>query len=243
MTKSMTLVIPCYNEEKRLDLETFKAFIYQQKSVRFLFVNDGSKDNTLNVLKSFAQGNDQVEILDMPQNGGKAEAVRCGMLKALENNSDYIGFWDADLATPLDQLELFQIYLNKNAQIIMGSRINKLGSHVHRSHLRHYLGRIFATCASMILKMAVYDTQCGAKLFRRDIVESAFSEKFQSYWIFDVEILARLKYLNKLDVNTIYEVPLNKWRDVGGSKVRPFDFVKAPLELMAIYAKYKKNGY
>ena len=243
MTKIITLVIPCYNEEKRLDLEAFQAFFAQNPQVRFLFVDDGSRDDTWNVLQKLAQDNSQVEALRMPQNGGKAEAVRNGMLKALDYNTDYIGFWDADLATPLDQLELFENYLKLNAQIVIGSRIRRLGSHIHRLLFRHYLGRLFATCASMILKLAVYDTQCGAKVFRRDIVGPAFTEKFQSYWIFDVEILARLKFLSILKVDEIFEVPLNKWRDVGGSKVRPFDFIKAPLELMAIYVKYKNNGH
>ena len=240
--KSITLVIPCYNEEKRLNLDAFISYASQNTHVQILFVDDGSIDHTWQMIEKCSNENSQIHALKMPKNSGKAEAVRSGMLKSLENNSDYIGFWDADLATPLDQLELFQSYMDRQAQVIMGSRINLLGRHIERTHLRHYLGRLFATFASIVLNLGVYDTQCGAKLFRKDIVESAFSEKFQSYWIFDVEILARLRFLNKLNVAQVFEVPLNIWRDVGGSKVRPFDFIKAPLELMAIYVKYKKNG-
>ncbi|PIP93258.1 MAG: glycosyl transferase family 2 [Bdellovibrio sp. CG12_big_fil_rev_8_21_14_0_65_39_13] len=240
--KSITLVVPCYNEEKRLNLDAFTSYASQNTHVQILFVDDGSIDHTWQMIEKCSNENSQIHALKMPKNSGKAEAVRSGMLKSLENNSDYIGFWDADLATPLDQLELFQSYMDRQAQVIMGSRINLLGRHIERTHLRHYLGRLFATFASIVLNLGVYDTQCGAKLFRKDIVESAFSEKFQSYWIFDVEILARLRFLNKLNVAQVFEVPLNIWRDVGGSKVRPFDFIKAPLELMAIYVKYKKNG-
>jgi len=240
--KSITLVVPCYNEEKRLNLDAFTSYASQNTHVQILFVDDGSIDHTWQMIEKCSNENSQIHALKMPKNSGKAEAVRSGMLKSLENNSDYIGFWDADLATPLDQLELFQSYMDRQAQVIMGSRINLLGRHIERTHLRHYLGRLFATFASIVLNLGVYDTQCGAKLFRQDIVESAFSEKFQSYWIFDVEILARLRFLNKLNVAQVFEVPLNIWRDVGGSKVRPFDFIKAPLELMAIYVKYKKNG-
>jgi len=198
--KSITLVVPCYNEEKRLNLDAFTSYASQNTHVQILFVDDGSIDHTWQMIEKCSNENSQIHALKMPKNSGKAEAVRSGMLKSLENNSDYIGFWDADLATPLDQLELFQSYMDRQAQVIMGSRINLLGRHIERTHLRHYLGRLFATFASIVLNLGVYDTQCGAKLFRKDIVESAFSEKFQSYWIFDVEILARLRFLNKLNV-------------------------------------------
>lgn len=180
----------------------------------------------------------------MPKNSGKAEAVRTGILKAAkETNADYIGFWDADMSTPLQEINWFIEFSGGNLHhdIVMGSRISRLGSNIDRKMMRHYLGRVFATFTSVILKLKVYDTQCGAKLFKREIADSLFNNPFRSAWFFDVELLARFIkiYGHSKTYEKVLEVPLTQWEEVKGSKLKALDFLKVPFELLKIKRHYK----
>jgi dolichyl-phosphate beta-glucosyltransferase len=239
-----TIIIPCYNEEKRLPINVFLSFVKKNKDVQFLFVNDGSKDKTAEVLKYLSSQNECFLTLDLQKNGGKSEAVRQGMLYAVENlNSDYIGFWDADLSTPLNEIKQFIDCFQKNDfQMVMGCRLMRLGAIVKRKKTRHYLGRFFATAASIVLNLQVYDTQCGAKLYKANIVSLLFDKPFISRWLFDVELLARYTKIFGLEKATknIYEYPLSSWEDIAGSSIKIKDFLKAPIELLKIKRKYLK---
>lgn len=240
------IVVPCYNEAERLDGQQFLSFLEVDPHVHFLFVNDGSQDATLSMLEGLCAAHPEaMQILDKARNGGKAEAVRDGMNAALASASRYefIGFWDADLATPLDAVPYLLAKLREqpHLQMIFGSRVRLLGRAIHRKSSRHYLGRLFATFASLTLGLPVYDTQCGAKIFRASpVLEAALAEPFLSNWIFDVEILARFIRLKgrQFCCDTIYEFPLYAWRDVGGSKVRPADFFGAIGDLRRIRSRY-----
>src|SRR5690606_29745873 len=119
--------------------------------------------------------------------------------------------------------------------IVLGSRVLRLGAVIQRSALRHYLGRIFATIASNILDIKVYDSQCGAKLFEVNMAEVLFQKPFISKWLFDLELLYRLK-LNSPDqfFNNTLEVPLRHWEEKGDSKIKITDFLTAPFELLKI---------
>ncbi len=239
------VVVPCYNESKRLRQDDFLHYVEQNDDVAFLFANDGSRDNTLEVLQELTAKHERLLMLDIQPNGGKAEAVRKGMLYAAEQyKPDYIAFWDADLATPLDEIEPMVKWADKGYDAVMGLRLMRLGAKVKRKTMRHYLGRCFATVASMMLKLPVYDTQCGSKLFRREVVEAIFQEQFITRWLFDVELLARYKqrYGVEQAIQKIYEYPLFQWEDVDGSQLKSRDFFKAPLELMKIRKRYKNKN-
>lgn len=236
------VVVPCYNEAKRLHQDDFLHYVEQNEDVAFLFANDGSRDNTLEVLHSLTARHERLLLFDIQPNGGKAEAVRRGMLYAVEHyDAQYVAFWDADLATPLNEIEPMVAWADKGYDVVMGLRLMRLGAKVRRKPLRHYLGRCFATVASMMLDLPVYDTQCGAKLFRREVVETIFQEQFITRWLFDVELLARYKqrYGTENAKEKIYEFPLFQWQDVDGSQLKSRDFFKAPVELMKISRKYK----
>jgi glycosyltransferase involved in cell wall biosynthesis len=238
------VIIPCYNEEKRLNIETFSNFISKNRGYfSVLFVNDGSADLTLRVLKKIEDNNkDNCFVLNLDKNVGKAEAVRTGINKAYEMNSfSHVAYFDADLATPLSELFLLKTIMDKNPQLLMilCSRIKRLGAKVKRNIKRHILGRVFSTSASIILKLPVYDTQCGAKLIRIDIIPYVFKEPFITSWLFDIEIIARIRNSNPLDIeNILFEHPVTKWEDIGGSKLKLKDIVKVPLELLRIHKKY-----
>jgi dolichyl-phosphate beta-glucosyltransferase len=236
------VVVPCFNEARRLHVDAFTDFLRGSSgSVTLIFVDDGSGDDTLKVLGQIKAATPDVVVLPKYPNAGKAEAVRFGMLYALgHTNAAVVGFWDADLATPLPEIHGLLAVLRQipTIEMVFGSRVKLLGRRIERKPQRHYLGRVFATVVSNVLRLPVYDTQCGAKLFRRTPQLSAVLQRpFLSRWIFDVEILAR--FINACGIgyvhNAVYEYPLNEWCDVGGSKVKPKDFIKAIVDLLRIW--------
>lgn len=244
-----TVVVPCYNEAARFRADEFARFLEDKRSagIDLLFVNDGSGDSTLQVLSSFRdQFPSRVSILDQQPNRGKAEAVRNGMLQVIgAGRARITGFWDADLATPLEQIVDFVHLLDTRPELAMvfGARVRLLGREIQRQQLRHYLGRIFATVVSALLRLPIYDSQCGAKLFRvTPDLQQVLAEPFHSRWIFDVEILARFLALHRGDcaglAKQVYEYPLPVWTDVAGSKVSPADFLRAFAELAFIYRRH-----
>jgi dolichyl-phosphate beta-glucosyltransferase len=241
------IVVPCYNEANRLNIDEFKKYLLDSPDTSILFVNDGSSDATLELLqRALADVPAQIQVLHLEHNSGKGEAVRIGMLHALQQaDASYIGFWDADLATPLAAIgDLLQILSSHPAvEIVLGSRVRLLGRDIERFAVRHYLGRVFATCASLVLELPVYDTQCGAKLFRAtSALADALEKPFCSRWVFDVEMIARFAQLHSSDPDTlrniIYEFPLYRWKDVPGSKLRARDFFRAAKELLIIRRNY-----
>jgi glycosyltransferase involved in cell wall biosynthesis len=243
----IVLVVPCYNEAARLNIHEFRSFAAQNSGVQLLFVDDGSRDKTLAALEQIREGNEgTVSILPCPVNRGKAEAVRLGVLHALDQFAPrMIGFWDADLATPLNAVALLARVLDEKPAIemVFGARVKLLGREVERRAIRHYPGRVFATVVSLLLRLSIYDSQCGAKLFRVEPhTREIFAQPFLSKWVFDVEILARYSNQRKLSAaelgGIIYEYPLEKWTDVAGSKLHPGDFLKALLDVWRIYRRY-----
>ncbi|HEX8408955.1 MAG TPA: glycosyltransferase [Thermoanaerobaculia bacterium] len=242
----LVLVIPCYNEERRLPVDELRAFALPGMRVELLFVNDGSRDGTLRLLQSFANEDPQrFSVLDLERNSGKAEAVRRGFVAAMERKPDLIGFWDADLATPLSELSGFiDVFAARpEIEMVFAARVRLLGRSISRNPRRHYVGRVGATLISSSLGLAVYDTQCGAKVFRaNDSLRAIFAEKFLSRWIFDVEIIARLVRQRGRDAaaRAIYELPIRSWHDVKGSKVRSTDFIRALQDLWKIHRAYRQ---
>ena len=180
------IVVPCYNEAQRLKLDAFREFLREQDDIDFCFVNDGSTDNTSEVLRrAVACCPERFLLVDNADNRGKAEAVRCGMSRVASlGRYDMIGFLDADLATPLEEIRLLADMMVKRPElcVTMGARLKRLGANVQRKAYRHYMGRVFATVVSLLFRMPVYDSQCGAKLFRAALVPELFKEPFSSGW-------------------------------------------------------------
>ncbi len=237
----VALVVPCFNEAHRLDVNTFRAFQLPGEAIEFLFVNDGSTDSTQQVLESF--GSERFAVLNLERNRGKAEAVRRGFVQAIQQSPDYVGFWDADLATPLSELPAFVEIMESRPEIemVFGARVRLLGRDIIRRSSRHYFGRVGATLISSTLGLAIYDTQCGAKLFRcSETLREVFSTPFLSRWIFDVEIIARFvqRWGRARVAQALYEYPVTQWHDVKGSKVKSRDFVRALRDLWKIHRAY-----
>jgi glycosyltransferase involved in cell wall biosynthesis len=244
----LALVVPCYNEAARLDRAAFLDFVASRTDTALLFVNDGSTDDTPAVLADLAcRGNGRIEALALPANRGKAEAVRQGVLAALQRGPQFVGFWDADLSTPLEASAQFLDVLTSTpaVDVVTGARVKLLGRKVRRNQWRHYAGRVFATAASAVLHVPVYDTQCGAKIFRvGSPAVDGFEQPFRSKWVFDVELLAR--YIDAVGAHRaqagIHELPLLEWNDVPGSKLRPRHAVRAAWDLWRIAMSPARAG-
>ncbi len=244
------LVVPCHNEAQRLDAPRFARFAQDHPHIGFVMVDDGSTDATGRVLRQLASRAAQsFRVLDLRRNLGKAEAVRLGMLQALDAGPEFAGYWDADLAAPLDEIHAFLSALDDDhkLQLILGSRVRLLGHRIDRNPARHVLGRAFATAASLALRLPVYDTQCGAKLFRTGPnLRLLLDTPFRTGWVFDVELLARLARIEAAGPSSgapgqgWREIPLQSWRDVPGSKVRPAAFIRSFFELARIAWIYRR---
>ena len=245
------IVVPCYNEAARLDLAAFRAFAAREPSVGFVLVNDGSRDATVALLCALGAGDGVAfSVVDLPRHLGKAGAVRAGLAAGFGSGAEFVGYWDADLATPLEEIPRFVEVLTRlpGIDLVFGARVQLLGRSVRRSSVRHYLGRVFATAVSHVIGLPIYDTQCGAKLLRRTPeLEALFATPFAVGWTFDVEILARLirsRAEGRLPpaAEAVYELPLDRWHDVAGSKVRPVDFFIAFFEIAKIWYRYRWRG-
>jgi dolichyl-phosphate beta-glucosyltransferase len=243
------VVIPCYNEAERLDPELVLALL-DDPEAQVVLVDDGSRDSTAELLERICRRAPQgrARSLLLEQNRGKAEAVRAGLLAALELGDEVVGYADADFATPPEELLHLRDELEASGALVaLGARIARLGVDIERKTSRHYLGRVFATGASLVLGLAVYDTQCGAKLFRdTPALRHALSRPFSSRWSFDVELLGRLGAggagVAPIVPEQMIEVPLRTWIDVGGSKLSLTGSLRAGLDLLALGARVRRRG-
>ncbi len=226
---STRIVVPCFDEADRLDVDAFTELARHVDQV--VFVDDGSTDDTRIVIERLVETHgDRIALIPLERNVGKAEAVRVGMIAAIERGSSLVGYLDADLATPgAEMLRLVDIAAQQpDLTAVLGSRVALLGHTVHRRPARHYLGRLYATAASLALGVAVYDTQCGAKVFRVGRpLRQALTEPFHDAWSFDVELIARLLAHDPRPADRMLEVPLNEWSDVSGSAVSPLAGARA----------------
>ncbi|HLS70774.1 MAG TPA: glycosyltransferase [Chitinophagaceae bacterium] len=239
------IIIPCFNEINRLDSDYLLSFLKKHRKYTIYLIDDGSTDGTQNLLHKIKEQNPkQIEVVTFQRNSGKGEAVRRGMMEALKNKEfNYFAFLDADFSTPFSEIiRLEEVLKAKNKFAVFGSRLKTLNSQIERSLVRHYIGRFIATLISKTINLPMYDTQCGAKIFDRNIVEYIFKDVFISKWLFDVEIIMRLKNLWSDNIlNHLLEEPILKWKHVDGSKISISYGLKIPFELYKIKQKYKQK--
>lgn len=243
MKGRLCIIVPCFNEAARLTVAEWQSAFASGHARSWLLVDDGSTDATLALLRDVAEPFDQVEVLALPDNVGKAEAVRQGALWALQKaECEWVAYLDADLATPTDELwRIFERHSqDPQIQAVLGSRIQRLGARIERKALRHYFGRCAATAISLVLRLPTYDTQCGAKVIRRDLAELVFATPFASRWLFDAELIARTRnLLGRAEIRSrMVEEPLDVWHEKPGSKIRPIDLLRLPLDLWRLHKIY-----
>jgi len=243
----ISLVVPCYNEEYRLNIQYWSEVIHKHAEVNFLFVDDGSRDETLRILKSL-QIFSNVQVLSLKTNSGKGEAVRQGFHQVVRGkNMSFpepviIGFLDCDGAFSQEDI---QTVINQSSRLLSNeggyealitSRVKLLGRKIERSNFRHFIGRLIATFISLGWPNAPYDSQSGFKMFLlTNELQFVISREFQTKWFFDLEILSSLR------IGTIYEFPLNEWTEVNGSHLDLTSIVRVLSEVLKVRRIIKKN--
>ncbi len=238
------IVIPSYNIEGNFLVDRYVNFLEENKKVLLCFVNDGSKDQTSTILEELrVQYKNQVHCITYQKNKGKAEAVRTGIQYC--NNTfthSFIGFLDVDLSTSLEEFMRLKSLVKGDFIFLFGSRIKSKDTYIIRKLHRHIIGRTISKVINFLLKMNIYDTQCGCKVFTKEISVILFKDKFVSTWLFDVELFFRIKkYLKKDDYfQFINEVPLKSWESNDNSNVKFIYFFKIWSDFYKIYLKYYK---
>ena len=236
-----TIVVPCYNEAERLNAEAFLAHLAEDRGLTLVMVNDGSRDATLDRLRDLqAAAPGRIEVLDLERNSGKAEAVRQGLRHAVESGATLVGYWDADLATPLDAIGDFARVMTRlpDTQVVYGARLALPGHRVHRTPGRRLVSRLCATLARRAVRMPIGDTQCGAKMLRNtEALRVALDRPFTAGWLFDVELFTRLSQQVANRGTAFYEYPLAEWEEVAGSKVSGRAILRAGLRMLRLIAE------
>ncbi|MEK7275636.1 MAG: glycosyltransferase [Candidatus Desantisbacteria bacterium] len=249
LTDDIGVVIPCYNEERRLQVDDFINELAKNPNLLLLFVNDGSTDDTLKVIQKICEANPSRALcLSLDENKGKGEAVRMGMLYLLEKKTcNIIGFWDADLSVSLSEISDFVniFQTNPNIQVIIGSRVHLAGRKIERVNFRHYIGRLFATIMCLTFGFDIYDTQCGAKLFKSEVLIPVVQKPFFSRWIFDVELIIRILRLSpslppflQAKDDWLFEIPVKEWRNVSGTKRSIAAYINSFFDYITLVKKY-----
>lgn len=234
------MVVPCFNEASRWD-PAYWAPLLTLDSVTWIFVDDGSTDATRSLI-SAAISDTPHALIPEPRNRGKAEAVRAGMLHALNRSGQLptmVGFMDgdgafdaADVQRILEKAE--QVFPTLDFDAVWSSRVALAGRNIDRSARRHYFGRIAATLISWSEPSIPYDTQCGFKVFAPTATfTSILQTPFATRWLFDVEILSRFRTSTGRPMR-IWEEPLQYWRDVPGSKVSSREVARIGREILAV---------
>jgi dolichyl-phosphate beta-glucosyltransferase len=231
-----TWVVPCYNEAERWSTEYWKKLL-DSTDFHWIFVDDGSTDSTFQ--KIAAIQSKRVSLVRLPQNVGKSEALRIGLISASESNSDYVGFMDADgafLQNDLNAIEQHanQVVSQKKVNMVWGSRVALAGHDIQRTQTRHYLGRIVNTFVMWGVDVSIYDTQCGLKLFRNDeYFQRSLNFKTRTRWFFDLEIYSQFAKENRMSP-IVVEYPLQSWQEIPGSKISISKFPSIFREILYI---------
>jgi dolichyl-phosphate beta-glucosyltransferase len=213
-----SIVIPAYNESKRLRPTLDEILRYMQErqwDAEILVVDDGSGDDTPQIVREFGYLHSQVHLVQNPGNRGKGFSVRNGMLHA---RGEICLFTDADLSSPISEAEKLFEAIRRGADVAIGSRWLRHELQTARQPLyRQILGRIFNLLLRLVLGLHYRDTQCGFKAFRREAVQQIFPMQKIQRWGFDPEILflARKKGFSTVEVPVV-------WAHSEGTRLHPF---------------------
>lgn len=230
-----------YNEEKKISIKDYETAFNLDSSIDYLLIDDCSTDNTYSIIKNITASFTHVTLFQNKINLGKGPSIRQGILQSDLEKYDFIGYLDADLSVSFFEMEklLNKAIANKDRPFVMGSRIKLISNNISRSKRRHYLGRLFATVVSQFLiKIPVYDTQCGAKIIESQLALQLFNLPLATKWLFDIELLLRYKNINNQLANNVLEVPLNEWIEKGDTKIKLKELFLFPFQIIKLSVKY-----
>ncbi len=237
---SSILVVPCYNESARWDADYWSR-VTATPDLTVIFVNDGSSDDTQRRIDATCEVTGATS-LELPDNSGKGEALRHGLVAARELSPDVVGYLDADGAFPSEEVSrLVSLGMKMLApaeadfDAVWSARVLMAGREIERHASRHYIGRVITTLVSPLHKYAVYDTQSGFKLFRNDDgLAQCLATPFTTRWFPDIELLLRWGPAVGRPMR-IWEEPVMGWHDVAGSKMNRSQYVRLVKDLSHLY--------
>lgn len=229
----LSVIIPAYNEAKRLSVTLTKALEFlgnQSYSHELIIVENGSQDSTLEVARGFSQQHSQVRVLHESRRG-KGNAVRAGMLIA---QGEYRFMADADFSMPIEEISQFLPPALVDFDVAIASREAKGSIRYQEPAYRHLGGRLINTIIRMLALPGLHDTQCGFKCFRAQVAEDLFRNQTMTGWSFDIELL----YIARLRKYRVVEVPIN-WYYSSESKVNA---VQDALRMVADILQIRRNA-
>ena len=233
---SLSIVIPAYNEEAVIKKTLEKVAEYLEGrylSYEIIVVCDGCKDNTARLAEEAAKANHKIQVLDRKTNMGKGFSVRQGCLEAKGN---YVIFTDADLSTPIDEIEKLLKWLEEGYDIAIGSRALKESDiQVRQAWYRQTMGKIFNLLVQTLAIKGIKDTQCGFKGFKKEVARKIFQRQAINGFGFDVEVL----YIARMLGYSIKEVPV-RWLNRAASKVNPLTH---PLQMLTDLIRIRLRGW
>ena len=237
MPPSISVVIPAYNEEARLGPTVTRVrdhLLARGGDFEVIVVDDGSRDRTIAVAEEAGAGDPRVQVIAQPANRGKGAAVRAGMLAA---TGDRVLFSDADLATPIEELAKLEARMDAGADVVIASRALPDSDIRTRQHpAREMMGRTFNVVVRTLLLGGIKDTQCGFKLFRREVARDLFGRATVDGFAFDVEILWLARDSYRID-----EMPV-VWHHVEESKVSPgSDAARMFVDLVRLRLRHRRR--
>lgn len=238
MSQKIAIIIPCYNEEKRLKIQSLNLLLEETEADIFL-ANDGSSDGTLNIITQFSGENPgRCFVIDFSKNQGKANTIYKSVNEVIAMEKyEYVGYFDADFSTPVSEMKRMIASLNwETYSFLIGSRVLLLNTKIKRKWKRHIIGRSIVTFINLKFNLGIYDTQCGAKFFSIALARECFDKPFNTSWLFDIEIFIRLKKKNLLYCGK--EFPLKEWYDIDGSKLSWKTSFKILNELYRLFKTY-----
>ncbi len=238
----LSIIIPTYNEEKRLP-KTLKEVLGYLKSQNYswevLVVDDGSKDKTLEVAKEFQKETQFLKIISNPKNNGKGYVVRQGMLQA---TGQIRLFMDADNSTSLDHFEKMQPWFEQGFDVVIGTRDKRDHPQAKQAVLQPFWKRFLGDVGNLIIQIlllpGIWDTQCGFKAFSAKVAQKIFPLTTINGWAFDVEVLALVRFFGfKMAI-----VPVN-WMNHPESKVKIKSYFLTFFEVLRIKLNFLKRIY
>lgn len=213
----LSVVIPAYDEETRIGMTLIRTLDYLQAHrphSEVIVVDDGSRDRTASIVEDAVRKGSPVRLIRLPRNMGKGAAVRAGMLSA---KGRLVLFMDADLSTPIEEIEKLALHIADGADVVIGSRgLAESDIRMRQPLARELMGRGFNVLVRSLLMGGFRDTQCGFKLWTSAAARAVFSQQTLDGFSFDVEALLIAKSLGL----RIVEVPV-VWYHAPNSKVSP----------------------
>lgn len=238
---NIVIIVPCFNEELRFKLDYF-ANLVNFENTFWIFVNDGSFDNTLKLIRKLEYSKN-VKCITLDKNLGKSNAIRLGMQFAFksQSNIDWIGFLDADGAFSINDIRcninLVSSVTMNSYEAVYSSRVKMAGRLIRRNILRHFVSRVITTFFGLIWKNIPYDTQSGFKLYRYDLdLHLLFIEPFRTRWFVDIELALRYIKLKQREMK-VWEQPVTSWIDVEGSNINKLQVPRLFIEIIYILHK------